>query len=550
MIKKSNNTNESDGTVIILAETNRRLEQKPKETATPFEMQPLEEERTHVTNKKPDSGSLTYVQLSIGSVIKDTYELVALLGIGGMGTVYKALNRVWADVGARDPYVAIKILKPELSENRQLERALYSDFDRTKLLADCPNIIKVYGFDRDGPLVYMTMEYLNGQTLGDYLNHEPMNLEKAWFIIEGIGNALYYAHKNNIVHRDIKPGNIIITEDNVVKVLDFGIASKINERKGDETKFSGHELGALTVAYASPEMQRDCPLPPDARDDIYAFACVIYEILTGKQFYKQKTLKAEPISGLNSRQMEALNKSLAFERDQRTPSVNLFLNKLRLSHISWVKYLSIGGSMLILIVAVLWKTQLNTNQLSNAQPEHLPTTQHLTQSSIPVPAKIDVPASIPNNNSLPIATPLIWSKEKTAINTELGYSNTSIDGFVQLQTSKPQYKNGESFQLSFKLALPMYVRIIDRDTSGVLTILRPNPRQPDKILPANKELVFPPKGINLPVKGESGHCTVTMIASSKPFSKSIKLLNDDGSVSPQVHSKTYSWTQVRYTLNR
>ena len=244
-----------------------------------------------------------------------------------MGTVYKALNKVWEEVEARDPYVAIKVLKPELSANKQLVRSLYSDFDRTKMLANCPNIIKVHGFDRDGPLVYMTMEYLSGQTLGDYLNHEPMNLAKAWFIIEGIGNALAYAHENNIVHRDIKPGNIIITNDAIVKVLDFGIASKINEHEGDETKFGGHELGALTVAYASPEMQRD--YPPDARDDIYAFACVIYEVLTGKQFYKQKTHKAAPIQGLNSRQMEALNKALAFERDQRTSNVRELLDKLR-----------------------------------------------------------------------------------------------------------------------------------------------------------------------------------------------------------------------------
>ncbi|MDP3010274.1 MAG: hypothetical protein Q8N30_14550 [Methylococcales bacterium] len=67
-----------------------------------------------------------------------------------MGTVFKALNKVWEEVEARDPYVAIKVLKPELSANKQLVRSLYSDFDRTKMLANCPNIIKVHGFDRDG----------------------------------------------------------------------------------------------------------------------------------------------------------------------------------------------------------------------------------------------------------------------------------------------------------------------------------------------------------------------------------------------------------------
>ena len=282
MLDKSyTNSNDTDVTQVNPENSNSELEINPKTPVTFSSTQP-----TRMLSGNFASGSLADLQLNIGSVIKDTFELVAILGEGGMGTVYKALNKVWAEVEARDPYVAIKVLKPELSANKKLVRSLYSDFDRTKMLANCQNIIKVHGFDRDGPHVYMTMEYLSGQTLGDYLNHTAMNLAQAWFIIEGIGNALAYAHENNIVHRDIKPGNIIITDNGIVKVLDFGIASKINETEGDETKFGGHELGALTVAYASPEMQRD--YPPDARDDIYAFACVIYEVLTGKQFYKQK----------------------------------------------------------------------------------------------------------------------------------------------------------------------------------------------------------------------------------------------------------------------
>jgi hypothetical protein len=100
------------------------------------------------------------------------------------------------------------------------------------------------------------------------------------------------------------------------------------------------------------------------------------------------------------------------------------------------------------------------------------------------------------------------------------------------------------------LTQPMYVRVIDRDAKGVVTMLRPNPRQPDKLLPANKEHLFPPKGFNVPVKGPSGNCIVTIVASAQPFSKAIKLLNDDGSVSQQVQNDSYSWTQIHYTLNR
>ncbi len=396
----------------------------------------------------------------------------------------------------------------------------------------------------------MTMEYLSGKTLGDYLNHTAMNLAQAWFIIEGIGNALAYAHENNIVHRDIKPGNVIITDNGIVKVLDFGIASKINETEGDETKYGGHELGALTVAYASPEMQRD--YPPDARDDIYAFACVIYEVLTGKQFYKQKTHKAAPIKGLNSRQMDALNKALAFERDQRITNIHELLDKLRPVKIPWVKYLSIGGGGFLIIVAVLWyiqghgpkedaakaTTELKSGEDAGKVAAELKAREDAAKVAAELKAKEDAAKSAAELNA----------REQKSLDSS--NSSTSSDGIVHLQTSKPEYKNGEPFQLSFMLTQPMYVRVIDRDANGEVTTLRPNPRQPDKLLPANKNHLFPPKGFNAPVKGPSGNSTVTIVASAQPFSKAIELLNDDGSVSDQVQSGSYSWTQVHYTLHR
>jgi hypothetical protein len=417
------------------------------------------------------------------------------------------------------------------------------------MLANCPNIIKVHGFDRDGPHVYMTMEYLTGKTLGDYLNRTPLNLNEAWFIIEGIGNALAYAHANNIVHRDIKPGNIIITEEGIVKVLDFGIASKINENEGDETKFGGHELGALTVAYAAPEMQRD--FPPDARDDIYAFACVIYEILTGKQFYKQKVHKAAPILGLNNRQMEILNKSLAFERDLRTGSINELLEKLRPVKTPWVKYVSIGGGVFLIIGLVLWKVLVTPPELKHpAEPQVVEQAPVVTPPTPPIATPTPALVQTPVYQAPTPVAPLIQAPEPTPIIQEMGYNSTSADGVVQLQTSKPDYKNGDPFQVSFTLTQPSYVRVIDRDTKGILTTLRPNPRQPDKLLPADKEQSFPPNGIETPVEGPSGDSTVTIVTSSQPFPKSLKVLNADGSVSEQVQSGPYSWTQVRYTLHQ
>ena len=543
MHEKSHTTNDNDVTRVRSVGSNSELELNPKSPVTSSQMQSA----ARMMSGNYDSDSLADIQLEIGSVIKDTFELVGLLGEGGMGTVFKALNKVWEEVEARDPYVAIKVLKPELSANKQLIRSLYSDFDRTKMLANCPNIIKVHGFDRDGPHVYMTMEYLSGQTLGDYLNREPMNLTQAWLIIEGIGNALAYAHKNNIVHRDIKPGNIIITDNGIVKVLDFGIASKINENEGDETKFGGHELGALTVAYASPEMQRD--YPPDARDDIYAFACVIYEVLTGKQFYKQKTHKAAPIKGLNSRQMEILNKSLAFEREQRTASIDELLNKLRPVKTPWLKYLSIGGGVFTIVGLALWgvlATPPAFKQASDSQPIQVPVATR-PPAQTPVSATTQDKTPVPTQEPVAVVAPEVSAQKPTQTESSPGYS---FDGIVHLQTSKLEYKNGESFHLNFTLTEPMYVRVIDRDAQGEVTTLRPNPRQPDKLLPADIEHSFPPQGFNIPVQGPFGNSTVTIVASTQPFPKAVELLNDDGSVSEQVQTGPYSWTQIHYILHR
>lgn len=552
MIEKSRaNSNDTDVTRVKTVDADPELGPNPQPSTISSSTITATNDTASTLGINHDAGSLGDIQLEIGSVIKDTFELVGLLGEGGMGTVFKALNKVWEEVEARDPYVAIKVLKPELSANKQLVRSLYSDFDRTKMLANCPNIIKVHGFDRDGPHVYMTMEYLSGQTLGEYINREPMTLTQAWFIIEGIGNALAYAHENNIVHRDIKPGNIIITDNGTVKVLDFGIASKINENEGDETKFGGHELGALTVAYASPEMQRD--YPPDARDDIYAFACVIYETLTGKQFYKQKIHKAPPIHGLNSRQMEALNKALAFERDLRTGSIREMLDKLRPVKTPWPKYLGIGGSVLFIAGVLLWRVLAISPELKQQSdlqgPQQAPVVAPPSQiAPVSVPTQAPVSAPIPTPQPEPVATPEIVPP--SPVNPALSYSSISPDGIVQLQSSKPEYKNGEPFRLSFTLTQPSYVRVIDRDTNGELTTLLPNPRQPDKLLPADKEQVFPPKGIDAPVQGPSGDSTVTIVTSTQPFSKAVELLNTDGSVSEQVRTGPYSWTQIRYTLHR
>lgn len=447
--------------------------------------------------------------LAVGDEIKATFKLIEELGDGGMGTVFKALNKVWEEVEARDPYVAIKVLKPELSDNKQLVRSLYSDFDRTKMLANCPNIIKVYGFDRDGVHVYITMEYLDGQTLGDYLKKQPLTLQQAWFIIEGIGNALAYAHQNNIVHRDVKPGNVMISSQQQVKVLDFGIASKINESAGDETKFSGHQLGAFTPAYASPEMQRG--VAPDARDDVYAFACVIYEILTGQQFFKQRLQKAEPILGLSWRQMRVLNQALAVDREQRIPTIQTLLNQLKPTRTLWKKYIALISVTIWLVIQPVIALEYEKEDL-------------LISLLLSV---TEEESHLPNSDYTDFPEPLIKD-----LNT-----NTTV-------------KKGKPFTATFTLIKPCYIRLIDYDAQGNIALLYPNSFQNDKLL-SKKTHHYPehPEQRMLVLMEVTGKSRLTLIASETPFPKDIELLDKQGNISKQINPFLYDWKQIPYTVD-
>jgi hypothetical protein len=250
--------------------------------------------------------------------------------------------------------------------------------------------------------------------------------------------------------------------------------------------------------------------------------------------------------------MDILNKSLAFERDLRTATIHELLDKLRPVKTPWLQYIGIGSGAFIVLGLALWgsKELTTEKQLSDVtQPPVQVSTPIPETAPIPVPTPEPAPAITP-----PVSTPepppvvAIPTPEPPPINTEISHSSTSSDGVVHLQTSRPEYKNGDPFYVSFTLTEPRYVRVIDRDTKGEISTLRPNPRQPDKLLPANKQLVFPPDDINAPVQGIAGNNTVTIVVSSKPIPKNVQLLNDDGSVAEQIKNGSYSWTQVRYAL--
>lgn len=285
------------------------------------------------------AGQAPVKPLTIGSVLKDRFVLESVLGAGGMGMVFKALDQRKSEARDKEPYVALKVMNPEVRENPDAFIMLQREVKRTQALSH-PNIINVFDFDRDGPHFFMSMEYLAGRPLNHLirdLGGKGMPFKKAWPLIKAMGEALGYAHKKDLIHSDFKPGNVFVSDANDIKVLDFGIACiahRAEKPGGDQTLYDPRASGAMTPAYASLEMLEG--KEPDPTDDIYALGCVAYELLAGKHPYGklqadkalEVKLQPKPIPGLNRRQWRGLQRALALRREQRTRSIEAFLSEL------------------------------------------------------------------------------------------------------------------------------------------------------------------------------------------------------------------------------
>ena len=297
-------------------------------------------------------------------VLKGRFLLEKVLGVGGMGIVYKAKDRLKVEAQDRDPYVAIKVLSDEFKTHPQAFISLQRESRKSQRIAH-PNTVKVYDFDRDGDIVFMTMEYMDGKPLDQLIRqYKATGLPRndGWEIINGMCSALIHAHAENIVHSDFKPGNVFITGNNMAKIFDFGIARAVANvdsleiKGGDKTVFDAGNLGALTPAYASYEMMKG--EKPDVRDDIYALGCVIYEILTGEHPFNKvpadeaykRGLKPKKINDIKKYQWKAIEKTLEFKREDRTASVDQFYKEL--TYIYKPGFRSIAALFIFLSVVV------------------------------------------------------------------------------------------------------------------------------------------------------------------------------------------------------
>lgn len=270
---------------------------------------------------------------SKGKILKKRFVLEEILGKGGMGVVYKARDLRKVEAEDPNPFVVAKVLGQEFKDHPDAFVVLQQEAAKSQRIAH-PNIVTVHDFDRDGNTIYLTMELLEGRPLDDLIRSykdEGIPKEKVVPLFKDLCAALSYAHARQLIHADFKPGNVFISEDGTAKVLDFGIA-RAASKESHKYKYDVGSLGALTPAYATIEMVQG--KAPTFSDDVYALACVLYEMLTGKHPYQGKSadlafrerLRPERIDALNTKEWKALSRGLALKREERFSTVDEFLH--------------------------------------------------------------------------------------------------------------------------------------------------------------------------------------------------------------------------------
>src|SRR5216683_2369798 len=218
-----------------------------------------------------------------------SYKIVSLLGVGGMGEVYQAhdtkLNRD----------VAIKVLPAAFVHDSE-RLARFQREARMLAALNHPNIATINGLEQSEGVHYLVMELVPGQTLAERVSAGSLKIEEALKVAAQIAEALEAAHEKGVIHRDLKPANVKVTPEGRVKVLDFGLAKafagdgELDLSNAPTLTAMGTEEGRIlgTPAYMSPDQARGKPV--DKRTDIWAFGCVLYELLTGKEAFRGETV--------------------------------------------------------------------------------------------------------------------------------------------------------------------------------------------------------------------------------------------------------------------
>jgi len=275
-------------------------------------------------------------KLQVGSVLRDRFLLKEQIAEGSMGTVYKALDRRLAESGDKNTSVAIKVLSPRLSQNSATLRALQQEAAKGRCLAH-PNIVTFIDLDHEDDLFFIVMEWLEGRSLSTILDENrgnSLDMATAMDIVRQTARALSYAHQRGVVHADVKPGNIMITPDGQVKLIDFGVARVRQKENEGRARFDPDAIRAGSPAYSSMQvLTGEDPVPAD---DVFSLACLMYRLVAGYRVFgprnaadaAQEGMEPQQPREVSTEQWMALKKALAYSRVTRFESTKAFMDAL------------------------------------------------------------------------------------------------------------------------------------------------------------------------------------------------------------------------------
>lgn len=262
-----------------------------------------------------------------GAMLKDRFILDSEIGRGGMGVVYRAVDRRRLEAMHRQPYVAIKLLSGDFRYHPEALRTLEAEARKAQELSH-PNIVSVHDFERDGSNLFIVMELLDGEPLDQVLAQAAgagLPPAQGQAILHGLCAGLGHAHARGVIHADLKPANIFVAAGGEVKLLDFGIASATRD-----SGFDPAALGGMTLPYASPGMLEGAAR--DIRDDVYALGCVAYLLLSGRHPFemapsleaREKGMMPARPPGLSEQAWSAVSAALSFDAAARPADAMAF----------------------------------------------------------------------------------------------------------------------------------------------------------------------------------------------------------------------------------
>lgn len=246
----------------------------------------------------------------VPEVLSKRYRIERLLGVGGMGAVYRARDLLREQFGDPEPWVAVKALNDTFAEYPDAHALLYSEFALTSRLRHA-HVVQLYGFHTDARCrrAYITMELLKGPTLDDLISANPEGLPWEQFreIAVALLQALAHSHARGVLHGDLKPSNVMMAEDGL-RLFDFGLGQAAGDKLPGLPRLSRARIAAWTPRYAALELLEGQPL--SAAADVYAVACVLYELSSGHH----------PFSRMTARQAKNMQQDKSLERPSRLPS--------------------------------------------------------------------------------------------------------------------------------------------------------------------------------------------------------------------------------------